>query len=81
MHVLELPVEVEVHHCSTSSNNQKTKNQKITTKLSNSASVPLNLSTGPQSTVTEFQQICLAEQGQFVVRREGVSASTAWIGE
>ncbi|KAL7078735.1 hypothetical protein ACQ4LE_002397 [Meloidogyne hapla] len=75
MHVIELPVEVEVHHCT--SQNNKIKNQ----KLSNSVSVPSNLTSEPsQSTMAELQQICLAGQGQFVVRREGVSASTAWIG-
>ena len=78
MHVFELPVEVEVHHCPPPNN--ETKNKKLTTKLPNSVSVPLNLASEPQSTLADLQQICLAEQGQFVVRREGVSASTAWIG-
>jgi len=78
MHVFELPVEVEVHHCTPPNN--ETRNKKLTTKLPNSVSVPLNLASEPQSTLADLQQICLAEQGQFVVRREGVSASTAWIG-
>ncbi|CAK5062356.1 unnamed protein product [Meloidogyne enterolobii] len=78
MHVFELPVEVEVHHCTPPNN--ETKNKKLTTKLPNSVSVPLNLVSEPQSTFADLQQTCLAEQSQFVVRREGVSASTAWIG-
>ena len=84
LHVLEVPVEVEVHHCPASPTRGSPLLPDLEAalgsahqKLAYTRSMPLDLAKAA-GRLAEPQQICLSEHGQFIVRRE---TQSSWTGE
>lgn len=93
LHVLEVPVEVEVHHCPSPTGGPEllaaaTSLGAHHPKLASTRSMPLDLARAALIAAAgeQPQQICLTEHGQFIVRRDtqpptGIGRWTGWGNE